>query len=134
MEIKNCKKCGRLFNYLSGKPICPDCKKAIEDKFQQVKEYIREHGRAGIAEVAEANEVDVKQIKQWVREERLIFSDEAAITIECENCGAPIRAGRFCQKCVGNMTNTLNSAIKKPVMPVKKQERDTKDRMRFLDR
>ncbi|SFQ29814.1 flagellar operon protein TIGR03826 [Lachnospiraceae bacterium XBB1006] len=135
MEIRNCKECGRLFNYLSGRPICQDCKQKLEDKFMEVKNYIREHGRASIAEVAEANDVDTKQIKQWVREERLVFSDDSPVTIDCESCGAPIKSGRFCKECASKMTDSFESAIRKS-QPVVEQRRDTrdKDRMRFLDK
>lgn len=133
MEVRNCKQCGRLFNYLSGRPICPECKKALEEKFAQVKQYIREHDRANINEVAEANEVDVRQIKEWVREERLAFSTDSPISIECECCGAPIKTGKYCPKCMAKMAANLGSAIRKPVTTERKDMRD-KDRMRFLDR
>ena len=26
MEVKNCKECGRLFNYMGGAPLCDGCK------------------------------------------------------------------------------------------------------------
>ena len=38
MEVKNCKRCGRLFNELSGEEICPVCRKTSEDEFVKVKE------------------------------------------------------------------------------------------------
>ncbi|MGN0169781.1 MAG: flagellar protein [Lachnospiraceae bacterium] len=133
MEVRNCKQCGRLFNYLSGQPICPECKKNLEDKFSQVKQYIREHGGATINEVAEANDVDVRQIKQWVREERLAFSKDSPISIECESCGAPIKTGKYCPQCMAKMAANLGRAIKRPVTEQHRAERD-KDRMRFLDR
>ena len=95
---------------------------------------MREHTHAGIQEVAEENDVDVRQIKQWIREERLTFSKDSPITIECESCGAPIRSGRFCVSCINKMQSNLGTAINrpKPVEP-KKDVRD-KDRMRFLDK
>ena len=36
MEVKNCKKCRRLFNYISGPSICPQCREELEKKFQEV--------------------------------------------------------------------------------------------------
>ena len=42
MDVRNCKNCGKMFNYI-GKPICPSCEKMLEEKFQEVKEYIKEH-------------------------------------------------------------------------------------------
>ena len=44
MEVKNCKNCGRLFNYIGGayKSLCPACIDRLEEKFQEVKKYIYE--------------------------------------------------------------------------------------------
>ena len=73
MEVRSCSKCKRLFNYLSGPSICPGCKAQLEEKFQEVKEYIRENPSQGVTEVAEATDVSPKQIRRWIREERLSF-------------------------------------------------------------
>lgn len=134
MEVRNCRSCSRLFNYISGIPICDGCKADLEKKFQEVKEFVRTHKEAPVNVVAEACEVSVRQIKQWVREERLMLSEEVGFFLECENCGAAIRTGRFCDKCKGKIKNELNSAYVKPtVTAVKKPKGSDKDRMRFLD-
>ncbi len=77
MNVRNCKKCGKLFNHIMGMPICPACKDALEKSFQEVKKYIRENRMADIMEVAEACEVEVSQIKQWIREDRLEFTEDS---------------------------------------------------------
>lgn len=133
MEIRNCRECGRLFNYLSGKPICPECKAKLEDKFAQVKEYIRENGLATMQQVAEDNDVSMKQIKAWIREERLCFSEDSPITIECESCGAPIRTGKYCAACASKISNNLSQGINKPVKQEVKKDPRERERMRFLD-
>ena len=133
MEVTNCRECGRLFNYMGGSQLCPACQKRLEEKFQQVKVYLDDHPNALIHEVAEDMQVSVKQIKQWIKEERLALSAAGADGIVCEQCGAPICTGRFCEKCKVNMVNTLSRAIEKPkVQESKKQEHDHTDRMRFL--
>ena len=114
MEIKNCKSCGRLFNYLQGQRICPACQKDLEEKFGQVKEYIWDHADATMEQIATDNDVSIQQIKQWVREERLVFSDNYPIGIECENCGKLIKSGRFCEECKNQLSNSLQSALDKP--------------------
>lgn len=108
MNVRNCRKCGRMFNYITGMPVCPTCREAMEAKFQEVKEYIREHKGAGINEVAEACEIETAQITQWLREDRLELAADSAVMINCEKCGAPIRSGKYCDKCRANMTNSLN--------------------------
>lgn len=37
MDVRNCKGCGRLFNYYGGVPLCKACKDKLEEKFQEVK-------------------------------------------------------------------------------------------------
>lgn len=137
MNVRNCRKCGRLFNYLSGPPICQNCKDSMEETFQKTKEFIRENRNANIQEVSEACEVEINQIKQWIREERLEFSDDSAIGLDCEKCGAIIRSGRFCEKCKAEMVNTLSSTLPKPKVksaePAMKPKRDEKGKMRFLE-
>lgn len=134
MDVRNCRSCGRLFNYLAGIPICDSCKAALEEKFQEVKEYVREHKDVPMNDVAEACEVSVKQLKQWVREERLIFSEGSGVLLNCENCGAPIRMGRFCESCKSKIQGDLRSAY----VPAKVEDAGIKnkgkDRMRFLDK
>ena len=133
MEVRNCKNCGKMFNYI-GKPICPTCEKRLEDKFQEVKQYVKEHREASITEVAEENEVSVNQIKRWVRQERLAFSDESMVGLECENCGAMIKTGRFCESCKQKLQNNLSSVIKKTPEPVvKKKQESNPAKMRFFD-
>ena len=65
MNVRNCRKCGKIFNYVSGLPICPACRDEAEKKFQVVKKFIRENPRADIREVAAACEVETSQIQQW---------------------------------------------------------------------
>lgn len=136
MDVRNCRTCGRLFNYLSGIPICDACKSALEEKFQIVKDYIRENKQAYITKIAEDCEVSVKQIKQWVREERLILSEDSNVYIECENCGAAIRMGRFCENCKAKMRGSLEHMYEpEPPAPDKDMFKTTsnKNKMRFLD-
>lgn len=134
MDVRNCKKCGKIFNYVAGAVICQSCRESTEKKFQEVKEFIRENTRAGLQEIAENCEVDIPQIRQWVREERLVFTEDSAVGIECESCGDMIRTGRFCDKCKAEMTMGLRDAIKKPEreQPKKKSTKDN-PKMRFLD-
>ena len=63
MDVRNCRQCGRLFNYLGGPPICQACREAVEEKFQQVKEYVRNNPGSNIQMVAEDNDVTVQQMK-----------------------------------------------------------------------
>ena len=133
MDVMNCRTCGRMFNRLGNESVCPSCARELEDKFQQVKEYLRENPKSPLEVVSKENDVSVKQIKRWVREERLVFSDDSPVGIECEMCGKMIHSGRFCAACKGSLANTFSDALDKPKAPepTKKRKSDG-NKMRFL--
>ena len=132
MNIRNCRMCGHIFNYVAGPILCPHCREKMEAKFQEVKEYIRSNPGVGIQDVAENCDVEPSQIQQWIREERLSLSVAGADGIVCETCGKPIRTGRFCEKCKNNMANALAESIHKPEPPQPQETERDKNRMRFL--
>ncbi len=135
MNIRNCRVCGRIFNYISGAPVCPSCRETQEAKFQEVKEYIREHRGVGIAEVAEACDVEPAQIRQWLKEDRLEVTEDSAVFLNCELCGAPIRSGKYCERCKLSMTKGFGDVLKssRPAPPPQKPAGDEQSaKMRFL--
>ena len=71
--------------------------------------------------------------KQWVREERLVFSEDSPLGLECEGCGTIIKTGRFCEKCKRKMETDFQSVIKKkPVEPQLDKRPKERDKMRYL--
>ncbi len=132
MEVMSCRNCKALFNYISGPRICPRCSQKLEDKFEEVKQYINLHGKASIEEISKDCDVSVKQLKQWIREERLIFSSDSPVTIECENCGAPIKKGKYCDACRNKMARDLSSAFGGGSASGSGSGRAGDNRMRFL--
>lgn len=133
MEVRNCKGCGKLFNYLSGPPLCPNCSKALDAKFEDVKEYIYDHPRVDIKEVSEEFEISIAQIKQWIREERLSFSEDSMIGLDCESCGVSIRTGRFCKACKDKLAKGFSEVYKGNKIEKKKWDPRENPKMRFLD-
>lgn len=117
-------------------PICPECREKLELKFQEVKKYIRDNRTADMKEIAEACQVETGQIQQWIREDRLEITEDSPVKIPCENCGAMIRSGKYCEKCKREMTNNLQSVIEKPKKAVEQPKRRQSEgnKMRFLDR
>ena len=79
MEIVSCKECGKLFNFIRGQRVCPACSRKLEDKFMEVKKYVREHPNVDVKELSEEMDVSIRQINRWVREERLVFSDDSPV-------------------------------------------------------
>ncbi len=126
MELKVCKNCRRLFQYIYGPEICPDCIKALskekteeaeqdlanavvtkdinneKELFERVKEYIIAHPKATISDISGVMDVTPKQLFEWIREERLEFSEDSKDAwFECEKCGTKIKSGRLCSRCKG---------------------------------
>lgn len=132
MDVRNCKLCGNLFNYTDN-AICPACNKKLEEKFSVVKEYIRENPHSPISVVAEECDVPIQQLKRWIRQERLSFSRDSGVTIDCEKCGKPILTGRYCRECKHSLTDTFNGMYQeKKVVAAPKQNKGPA-KMRFLE-
>ena len=133
MNVRNCRKCGTIFNYVKGPIVCPACREALEAKFKEVKQYIQEHPGVGIQQTSRECEVEVSQIQQWIREERLEFASDSMVMLNCESCGQPIRSGRFCDQCKNSLANGLRQSISRPE-PAKVEKKDTHEspKMRFL--
>ena len=134
IDIVNCKRCGRLFQRTSSRRICPECEKALEEKFVEVREYSRDNPGASMMEVSKEKDVAVEQIKQWVREERLLFTNAESSGIECLSCGVPIATGKYCAKCKEQMAHKLENAYDKPkpVLTPQASQSSSRGKMRFL--
>lgn len=129
MEVENCRSCKRLFNYISGPRICPACRDKLEDKFIQVREYVRENPNKNISDISRDMDVSMQQINNWIRQERLVFTEDSDVTIACEKCGAAIRTGRYCENCKKKVADQMES-LYKGEDPVRRQHEI--DKMRHL--
>ena len=99
MEARNCPRCGKVF-VMVVESICPSCVKEEENIFEKVREYIKENPNKTIKEVADANDVSIKRILQYVRDGRINATSGLQSDIKCSKCGKPILTGRMCEKCI----------------------------------
>ncbi|MEZ0537215.1 TIGR03826 family flagellar region protein [Caldicellulosiruptoraceae bacterium PP1] len=120
MNVRNCKRCGRVYLY-NGSPICPQCQKEEEEDFKKVKDYLYDHPGASLPEVAKATGVSPDKILRFLKEERLEIIGESNIVLECERCGKSIKTGRLCEDCKNEVGNKFLSYIDNN-KPVKKDE------------
>lgn len=135
MNVRACKGCKRLFNYISGQFYCPACKEKLEEKFQEVKKYIQENPGVHIQDVATACDVETSQIRQWLREDRLELTEGSPIMLSCDSCGAPIRSGKYCDKCKANVSNGFKDILKSNASKNKdtfRKKEDGGSKMRYL--
>lgn len=78
-------------------------------------------------------EAEEKQIRKWIRDQRIEFAKGSGVTIPCEQCGTPIYSGRLCEKCKKSLTDTVNGFYgKKEENEFKLKRQDEHDRMRFI--
>lgn len=109
-DVRNCRKCGKIFNYLGGSPICPACKQLDEDDFKKIKEYLYDNPRAGLNQVSIELDISVEKIKRFLKDGRLeILSDDGNMILECESCGKSIKSGRYCSECERDLTMNLRN-------------------------
>lgn len=134
MDVRNCRSCGTLFQYMGSGPImCMACRKKLDESFLKVRQFLKEHPEATMNELAESGDVTIPQINQWIREERLIFSKNSPIGLPCEGCGKTIKTGRYCKECKDSMIHGLGGDKKVTAAP-QKPSGTNKAKMRFLDR
>lgn len=112
-DLRNCRRCGKMYNYLGGPPICMDCKNADEETFKKVKEYLYKNPGAALSQVATELEVSVEKIKMFLREGRLEITEDSNVILECERCGKAIRTGRYCKECQNELGNDFSETASK---------------------
>ena len=114
METVVCKKCKKIFNRISSKQvICQKCTAELDDAYHKVKDYLWKNRKASINQVAEDCDVSVAQLKRWVKEEKLEFSQESGVSFQCESCGKEIRSGRYCQSCKDKVKAAMENEVSK---------------------
>lgn len=112
MDIRNCKRCGKVFNY-AGVPLCGECAQQEQADFEKVREYLFQHPNSTTIEVTNATGIDPKVISRLLKAGRLLADNVQAnedTELKCEKCGQPISRGRFCEKCVGEMKDEFQKA------------------------
>ena len=110
-DVRNCKRCGRVYNYIGGVPLCPSCRDADEEDYKRIKEYLYENPGASMSEVSEVLNVSVEKITRFLKEGRLeIVGEGGNFILACERCGKSIKTGRFCNECYAEISKDLGSA------------------------
>ena len=114
MEPTNCPRCGKVFVRVR-EPICSTCVKEEEQKFEDVRAYVKDNPNRTIREVSDETNVSIKSILRYIREGKLEASTGMHGEVTCSKCGVPISSGRMCPKCVNEVGNQIGSM--KPEAP-----------------
>lgn len=108
MDLRNCRRCGKLFNF-KGHNVCVGCLVKDEEDYLVVREYISSHPKPSVVEISQETGVDHSTINRFLREGRL---SAEGLTInggllKCDLCGTPINQGRYCRKCSKRLQNEI---------------------------
>ena len=108
MDIRQCRRCRKIFNYISN-PNCPVCVRELDEIFHNVRNYLYEHPKADMEELCEQTDADEEEVITWLREGRLILAYPEIGILRCETCDKPIASGRYCEACSQKVKKQLES-------------------------
>lgn len=109
-ELKNCKKCGRMFSSIGGQLFCSKCRPDDENEFRIVREYIYDNPDSTVHDVHEGTGISEELILKFLRQGRLVLKGEG-VGLECERCGKSITSGRFCDACAHELKSGFQNAF-----------------------
>ncbi len=138
-DVRNCRRCGRIYNYIGGIPICSTCKEQDEEDFKRVKQYLYDNPGASLTEVSTVLEISVEKIRIYLKDGRLeIINNEGNMILECESCGRAIKTGRFCDSCIQGLHKDLKQVASQMSSSVSRTQNTEKKSsgvgMRYLNK
>jgi hypothetical protein len=82
MEVRNCPRCGKLFNRINSQ-LCPACTKEEDEIFETVRKFISDNESCTLTELSDGTGVSPKKILRYIREGRLEASKGMHGDIRC---------------------------------------------------
>ncbi|MCX8093537.1 MAG: MerR family transcriptional regulator [Candidatus Goldbacteria bacterium] len=106
--LKNCERCGRVFDSEGSEELCPEC--YLEDKkdLKKVKDYLNKNPLASVMEVCEKTGVPQAQILRFVRDGNLKLRTPLK-KFKCSLCGKPVIKGTICDECKGKIEKGMDN-------------------------
>lgn len=115
MSLENCPRCGRVFTTVNGGVrLCPNCIKLEEENFKKVFRLFSEKPSATAQQISAETGVDLKEIFEFVRENRLQLV-KIDNSFKCEKCGKTVQKGRICDNCRNKLTVELKKDVDKHI-------------------
>ena len=106
-KLRNCSVCGKIF-MSNGEKICPNCVQNQQDMEMTVIEYVRDHPKCKIPEIMEETGAAESLIRRLIEEGRFVQVG-VNLSYPCQKCGKPIIAGKYCEECLAEMQENLQS-------------------------
>ena len=113
MSLGNCSRCGRVYAKIQGgRDLCQSCLREEDDNYLKVFHYLSTRPAATAPEIAQATDVDIKEIYRFVRENRLrLVTPNTGLF--CESCGIPLSEGKMCEKCRQKLSEEFKTDLDK---------------------
>ena len=115
-ELKNCRRCNKVFPYIAGLQICLACQKEEERMFEEVSLYVRDHRDVPLPIVAKEVGISYEKLMKFIREGRLqVIAPDGKIVRFCEKCGEEIDSavsGKYCSRCEDGLSHALETSKK----------------------
>ncbi|MFY9176866.1 MAG: hypothetical protein WBI74_02020 [Caldicoprobacterales bacterium] len=124
MDIRNCKRCDRIYQY-RGSKYCPQCTIELDEIFIKVRDYIYDNKNATVLDVSQALGVEEDIILEFLKQGRLELSSPG-LDYLCERCERPITTGRFCSDCIRELDSEMKKGFKDIASSPKSLGRDSK--------
>ncbi|MCM1200746.1 MAG: FeoC-like transcriptional regulator [Bacteroides fragilis] len=122
-----------MFQYFRGIELCYECRNMLEDKFEEVKEYIAEREGTSITQISRECRVPESQLKEWLKEDRLELVGRISAELTCEKCGKGIYEGHFCTQCKGEMLRSVGNSLREDKLnELRQQSMQNTPRMHFI--
>lgn len=123
-ELRTCRRCKKIFTYMNNSKLCPSCMKQLDMKFDEVRDYLRQHTNASINDIVTDCDVSCNEVEHWLKQERIeINNEDGLIVLVCEQCGRPIKTGRFCEVCkhqrevtIGGLAVAMKTPFNRPLI------------------
>lgn len=111
LKLKNCDKCGRMFQGEEHQKLCSRCNTDADNMFDRVRSYVYDNPDENISAVSEGTGVHKRIILKYIKEGKLII-ENPDFGAECERCGKSIDSGRFCAACAHELKQGLSAGLK----------------------
>lgn len=109
----HCALCGGVMVFKGvGEYECEDCGNRDYDDYGKVRLYIEKHRGATAVDVEKGTGVSQKSIRQMLKEDRLEVAEGSRAFMHCEICGADIRSGRYCTKCMTGVNRKIEAEVR----------------------
>lgn len=99
LNFRNCKRCNKPFSTILDYTICPVCIDKENQDFNRTRDYIYANPSTTKEDAISNCKIAEVDLDRWIREERIVLSENSPISYPCDACGTKIRNGHFCIDC-----------------------------------